>query len=113
MINGLSIPNAYFTMQSKASELVVGANANYNLSGDGEYQLIGGLYYRYNESVIPLIGLGYKDFMLSFTYDATMSTLKNYNGTRGAMEFSLIKQGVFSTYNGNRRQSICPTFKNL
>jgi type IX secretion system PorP/SprF family membrane protein len=106
-------PNAYFTMQSKASELVVGANANYNLSGDGEYQLIGGLYYRYNESVIPLIGLGYKDFMLSFTYDATMSTLKNYNGTRGAMEFSLIKQGVFSTYNGNRRQSICPTFKNL
>ena len=106
-------PNAYFTMQSKASELVVGANANYNLSGDGEYQLIGGLYYRSNESVIPLIGLGYKDFMLSFTYDATMSTLKNYNGTRGAMEFSLIKQGVFSTYNGNRRQSICPTFKNL
>ena len=106
-------PNAYFTMQSKASELVVGANANYNLSGDGEYQLIGGLYYRYNESVIPLIGLGYKDFMLSFTYDATMSSLKNYNGTRGAMEFSLIKQGVFSTYNGNRRQSICPTFKNL
>jgi type IX secretion system PorP/SprF family membrane protein len=106
-------PNAYFTMQSKASELVVGANANYNLSGDGEYQLIGGLYYRYNESVIPLIGLGYKDFMLSLTYDATMSTLKNYNGTRGAMEFSLIKQGVFSTYNGNRRQSICPTFKNL
>jgi type IX secretion system PorP/SprF family membrane protein len=106
-------PNAYYTLQSKASELVVGANANYNLSGDGEYQLIGGLYYRLNESVIPLVGLGYKDFVLSFTYDATMSTLKNYNGTRGAMEFSLIKQGMFSTYNGNRRQSICPSFKNL
>lgn len=106
-------PNAYFTMQSKAYELVAGGNAHYNLSGDGEYVLIGGLYYRHQESVIPLIGLGYKDFAFSFTYDATISTMKNFNNTRGAFEFSLVKQGMFGEYNGNRRQSICPSFKNL
>ena len=106
-------PNVYYTSQAKASELVGGLNAHYNLSGDGEYVLIGGLYYRHQESVIPLIGLGYKDFAFSFTYDATISTMKNFNNTRGAFEFSLVKQGMFGEYNGNRRQSICPSFKNL
>ncbi|HEX2535401.1 MAG TPA: type IX secretion system membrane protein PorP/SprF, partial [Chitinophagaceae bacterium] len=83
----------------------------YNLSGDGEYVLIGGLYYRHNEAVIPMIGLGYKDYVMNFTYDATVSSLSQYNGSRGAFEFSLIKQGVFSQYNGDRRQSFCPTFR--
>ena len=106
-------PNAYFTMQAKSSELVAGLNAHYNLSGDGEYVLMGGLYYRHKESVIPLIGLGYKDYAFTFTYDATVSTLRNYNGSRGAFEFSLVKQGVFERYDGNRRSTICPSFKNL
>ncbi len=106
-------PNVYYTRQATSSELVGGLNANYNLSGDGEYILMGGLYYRHKESVIPMIGLGYKDYMFSFSYDATISTLKNYNNTRGAFEFSLVKQGIFDSYKGNRRETICPSFKNL
>jgi hypothetical protein len=93
--------------------VVGGFNAHYNLSGDGEYILIGGIYYRFKDAAIPMIGLGYKDFTFSFTYDATISSLKNYNNTRGAFEFSLIKQGIFGEYNGDRRQTICPSFKNL
>jgi type IX secretion system PorP/SprF family membrane protein len=106
-------PNIYYSTQAKAYELVAGMNAYYNLSGDGEYQLIAGAYYRHKDAVIPMVGLGYKDYTFSFTYDATVSTLKNYNNTRGAFEFALVKQGIFSKYNGNRRQSICPSFKNL
>jgi type IX secretion system PorP/SprF family membrane protein len=105
-------PNAYYTQQAGASEMVLGLNAHYNISGDGEYQLIGGLYYRSKDAIIPMIGLGYKDYDFSFTYDATISGLSSYNGTRGAFEFSLIKQGIFDHYNGNKRQSICPSFKN-
>ena len=70
------------------------------------------MYYRHKEAIIPLIGLGYKDFIFSFTYDATISSLRNYNNTRGAFEFALVKQGIFDTYKGDRRQSICPSFKN-
>ncbi|MES1214070.1 MAG: PorP/SprF family type IX secretion system membrane protein [Bacteroidota bacterium] len=105
-------PNAYFSMQAKSYEVVGGLNAHYNLSGDGEKILIGGLYYRYKDAVIPMIGLGYKDYTFTFTYDATTSSLKDYNNTRGAFEFSLIKQGVFERYNGNRRESMCPSFRN-
>jgi type IX secretion system PorP/SprF family membrane protein len=105
-------PNAYFSIQSKSSEIVLGLNAHYNLSGDGDKVLIAGAYYRYKDAVIPMIGLGVKDYTFTFSYDATTSTLKNYNDTRGAFEFSLIRTGVVDRYNGNRRESICPTFRN-
>jgi type IX secretion system PorP/SprF family membrane protein len=105
-------PNVYFSYQAKSYEIVGGVNAHYNLSGDGEKILIGGLYYRHNDAVIPMIGLGFKDYTFSFTYDATISTLRNYNNTRGAFELSLVKQGVIDQYNGNRKQSMCPSFRN-
>ena len=105
-------PNVYFTTQAKSFEAVGGVNAHYDLSGDGEYQLIGGIYYRLKDAVIPMIGLQWKDIQATFTYDATMSTLKTYNNGRGAFEFSLIKQGVFDTYLGDKRQSMCPSLRN-
>jgi hypothetical protein len=105
-------PNIYASYQAKSYEIVGGLNAHYNLSGDGEKILIAGVYYRYKDAVIPMVGLGIKDYTFTFSYDATMSTLKNYNNTRGAFEFSLIRQGVLDRYNGNRRESMCPSFKN-
>lgn len=102
-------PNVYYTRQSNVSELVGGLNAHYNLSGDGTYQLIGGVYYRHKEAFIPMIGLGYNDYTFSFSYDATVSTLKNFNNSRGAFEFSLIKQGVINP--NSNRITPCPTFR--
>jgi type IX secretion system PorP/SprF family membrane protein len=104
-------PNIYASYQAKSYEIVGGVNAHYNLSGDGDKILIGGLYYRFQDAIIPMLGLGLKDYTFTFTYDVTMSTLKNFNNSRGALEFSLIKQGVVSSYQGNRRESMCPSFK--
>lgn len=105
-------PNVYYSNQAGASELVGGLNAHYNLSGNGDQVLVGGLYYRHKEALIPMIGIGLNDYIFSFSYDITLSSLKTYNGSRGALEFSLVKQGVFEKYNFNRRQTICPSFKN-
>ena len=103
-------PNIYVSEQAKASEIVGGLNAHYNLAPEGDKELIGGLYYRYKDAIIPMVGLVVQDYTFTFTYDATMSTLKNYNNTRGAFEFSLIKNGFFS--GTTDRQSLCPQFKN-
>jgi type IX secretion system PorP/SprF family membrane protein len=102
-------PNIYYTRQSNVSELVGGLNAHYNLSGDGEYLLIAGAYYRHKEAIIPLVGLGFKDYTFTFTYDATISSLKNFNNSRGAFEFSLVRQGIISP--GGQKVTPCPTFK--
>ncbi|MEO5683838.1 MAG: PorP/SprF family type IX secretion system membrane protein [Chitinophagaceae bacterium] len=104
-------PMAYYTSQAKAQELVAGVNAHYNLSGDGEIQLIGGVYYRAGDSFIPLLGFQWKMLRINFTYDVTTSSLSNYNNGRGAIEFSIVNQGFYGQ-GGSDRQSWCPTFKN-
>ncbi|MEO6868318.1 MAG: PorP/SprF family type IX secretion system membrane protein [Ginsengibacter sp.] len=103
-------PNAYYSRQARSSELVLGLNASYDLTGDGSKQLIGGLYYRYNESVIPMIGLEINNVRFTFSYDVTTSSLRNFNNSLGAAEFNVLKQGFYNEYEGNRRQSLCPTF---
>src|SRR5579871_4821759 len=104
-------PMGYYTNQAGASETVLGLNAQYNLSNDGEQQVVGGLYYRVGDAVIPMIGFIYKNIRLMFTYDVTASSLSKYNGSRGAWEFSLVDYGTYNQYNGDRRQSLCPSFK--
>ncbi len=101
-------PNAYFSIQSKATELAGGLIANYNLSEAGEQQLIFGAYYRYKDAVIPMLGLEYNNLRLTFSYDATTSSLNNFNGYRGASELTLIKKGFYPQSAG--RQSLCPQF---
>jgi type IX secretion system PorP/SprF family membrane protein len=103
-------PMAYYTRQSNTSEIVGGGNIQYNLSGDGESQLIGGLYLRPGDAAIPVVGFQWKNIRLMFSYDATTSSLKQYNNGRGAYEFALMHNGYYSEYNGDRRQSFCPTF---
>jgi type IX secretion system PorP/SprF family membrane protein len=104
-------PMGYFTTQAKASELVAGGTVQYNLSGDGESQLIGGLFYRPGDAFIPMVGFEWKNIKLMFTYDATTSSLKNYNNGRGAFEFALLRHGFYTEGTGNLRQYLCPSFK--
>lgn len=101
-------PNVYFTTQTRAIELNGGIQANYNLTEYGESQLIAGLYYRYKDAVIPTIGFETKKTAFTFSYDATVSSLKSFNGYRGAAEISIVKKGF---YPGNSdRQTLCPKF---
>lgn len=104
-------PNLYYSFQAKSWEAVGGMAALYNVSGDGDYVLSAGAYYRWAESLVPQIGIGVRQLFFNFSYDATVSALKNYNDRRGAFELSIIKQGLHSLYGGNRQQSLCPTFR--
>lgn len=101
-------PNAYFSIQSKATEIMGGVLANYNLSEAGEMQLIGGAYYRHKDAVMPMVGFEVKNVRFLFSYDVTTSSMSNFNNSRGAMEFSLVKKGFYPTSAG--RQSMCPSF---
>ena len=101
-------PNAYFSTQAKATELVFGINANYNLSEFGEKQLLAGVYYRLGDAVVPMVGFELKKIQFAFSYDVTLSSLSKYNGYRGASEFSIIKKGFYP--DNVDRQSLCPKF---
>lgn len=101
-------PNVYFSMQAKSAEIMGGLLANYNLSEAGEFQIVGGAYYRHKDAVMPMVGFEVKNLRFLFSYDVTTSSMSNFNNSRGAMEFSLIKKGFYPTSSG--RQSMCPSF---
>jgi len=101
-------PNVYYSQQAGASELVGGLMAQYNLSGGGETQVLGGGYFRPGDAAIAMIGLEWNATRLTFSYDATLSNVKNFNNGNGAIEFSLVKFGAFGT--STPRQSRCPAF---
>ncbi len=101
-------PNAYFTTQAKATELVFGMNANYNLSEYGEKQLIGGLYYRLGDAVAPMVGVQVNNLSITYSYDATLSSLNKFNSYRGASEISIVKKGLYPQHGD--RQTMCPSF---
>jgi type IX secretion system PorP/SprF family membrane protein len=101
-------PNIFYTNQAKASELVIGLNGAYNLSENGEKQLIAGLYYRVGDAAVPMIGFEVNNIRFTFSYDVTMSSLNKFNTYRGAEEFSMIKKGFYS----ERGAILCPTFSN-
>lgn len=101
-------PNAYFSTQAKATELVFGLNANYNLSEFGERQLIAGVYYRLGDAIAPMLGVETNKIQITYSYDVTLSGLSKYNGYRGASEISIIKKGFYP--DNVERQSLCPKF---
>jgi len=103
-------PAAYFTTDAGAVEFSLGMNAAYDLIGDGSKQIIGGLFYRYNDAVIPMVGLQISNIRFSFSYDVTTSSLKNYNHSMGAEEFNVMNKGFYSQFDGDKRQTLCPTF---
>lgn len=101
-------PNAYYTTQAKAVDFMFGLNANYNLSGAGEKQLIAGVYSRSGDAIIPMIGFEINNIRFTFSYDATTSALKNFNNMQGAQEFNLIKKGFYG--DPGAKQVLCPKF---
>jgi hypothetical protein len=84
-------------------EINGGLIANYNLSEAGEKQLIGGLYYRHQDAIIPMVGFELKNVRFTFSYDATISSLKDFNITVVPVNFRLLKKGF---YPFKRRQAI-------
>jgi type IX secretion system PorP/SprF family membrane protein len=102
-------PNLYVSTKTGTNEIVLGFNANRNLSGDGAQQLILGVYYRNNDAAIPLVGYQINDVKITVNYDATISPLKALNGTRGAYELSIIKHGIFPSSLGKSVK--CPTVR--
>jgi type IX secretion system PorP/SprF family membrane protein len=105
-------PSAYYATQVGARELMLGANAAYNLSGDGVQQLFGGLYYRANDAAIFLVGYQLNAVKLMFNYDITTSGLSAANNRRGAYELGIVYTGLYTnrSFSNARRSTICPSF---
>lgn len=74
--------------QGKANDWVLGAGGSYYLN-DQDIDLKLGLYYRVKDAFVIAAGLSYEDLTFMLSYDVTTSGLKEFNGGKGALEFTL------------------------
>ena len=101
---------ANHSMQAKAHNTMVGGAfaLNVNNSEENPTNVYLGSWYRFNDAVIPYIGLEFGEFHIGASYDINTSSLKPASNVRGGGEISLIyiKQPV----DRNARKLNCPKF---
>jgi type IX secretion system PorP/SprF family membrane protein len=95
-------------IQAKAHETVLGAALSYSLNGDNENpsSVYFGSWMRFNDAVIPYVGLEVAGLRIGASYDFNISNLKAASNSRGGSEFSLIYIKRPSDYKGIP----CPKF---
>ena len=81
-----------YQVQNKATETVVGGALAAALDEESENpsNIYGGLWYRFNDAIIPYLGLEFGGFRIGATYDINVSSLKAGSQSRGGMEISVI-----------------------
>ena len=90
------MPNFIYMFQSTASEFNIGTSVKYKLSQEANESpyLTGGLWYRWKDAIILLLGLDIQNWTAGISYDINISSLSQRSRNRGGFELSL--QYIFS-----------------
>ncbi|RYY56745.1 MAG: type IX secretion system membrane protein PorP/SprF [Chitinophagaceae bacterium] len=84
--------SANHSMQAKAKNTMLGGAFSLNVNNDEENptNVYIGTWYRFNDALIPYMGLEFGEWHLGATYDVNTSSLKAASASRGGIELSLI-----------------------
>jgi type IX secretion system PorP/SprF family membrane protein len=102
--------SANHSRQANATNTVIGGAFMKNLNADATSptNLYLGSWIRFNDAIIPYIGLEIGDFHFGATYDVNTSSLKPASSMRGGAEVSLIY--IRKQRDPNTRKLNCPKF---
>ncbi|MCC6256790.1 MAG: PorP/SprF family type IX secretion system membrane protein [Chitinophagaceae bacterium] len=81
-----------YQVQNKASETILGAALSLN-ANPGEINptsIYVGSWYRFNDAIIPYLGIEFAGLRIGASYDINTSSLKAATSSRGGSEFSII-----------------------
>ncbi|HAN37795.1 MAG TPA: hypothetical protein DCQ29_02745 [Chitinophagaceae bacterium] len=82
-----------YSSQAKATEAMLGGALQFFATDPEEEKPVSfyaGSWVRFNDAIIPYIGMEFSDFRLGVTYDVNNSTLRTASERRGGIELSLI-----------------------
>lgn len=102
-----------YAVQGSFNEIIGGGLIGWNRSTEGDqpvFSLFGGLFYRFQDAIIPTIKIRYKDYAFGISYDVNVSTLKAATSMRGGYEISLFKTGLFHEVDGPAKKVLCSNF---
>ena len=102
--------SALYSTQAKAHETLIGGALQFAAgtpeTSENTVSLYVGSWIRFQDAIIPYVGLEYSDFRLGVTYDVNTSSLKTASQSRGGIEISLI----YIKKPANSKGLPCPKF---
>lgn len=78
--------------------------------GDVQKTLTGGVLYRLNDAIIPVIELQLSKFVIGMSYDVNIDKLAAAAHNRGGFELVLSYRDFLNSNQKERRQALCPRF---
>jgi type IX secretion system PorP/SprF family membrane protein len=101
---------ANHSIQAKAHNTMLGGAFSLNANNDDENptNVYLGLWYRFNDAVIPYMGLEFGNWHVGASYDVNTSSLKAASNSRGGVEISLIY--IKKPVDPNAKKLNCPKF---
>lgn len=104
--------HANFAMQGAYTEAIAGALFTYAEDGGPRplWALTGGLFYRLQDALIPVVKLKYKNTSIGASYDVNLSKLTPASKMRGGLELTLSLSGDLSDKSGVLKKTVCPKF---
>jgi hypothetical protein len=100
-------------MQGSFQETIAGAMYGIQLGDDPDhpaYTIHGGLSFRWNDALIPVIKLDYSPFSVGLSYDANISKLKPSSYGRGGFEISFSYIGFLNKDRSFENSYLSPRF---
>lgn len=106
--------HANYSKQASYNEVIAGGLIAWNMmppsSSEVLFSIMGGVFYRLSDAIIPTVKVRYKDVSVGVSYDANVSKLTNASNLRGGVEISLIKTGLFRDPKFEKSRTLCPHF---
>jgi type IX secretion system PorP/SprF family membrane protein len=79
-------------------------------SSENDYAITGGILYRWDDAVIPVLQLQLSKFVIGASYDVNVSKLSTASEYRGGFEITLSYKDIFTSRNPEIRATRCPGF---
>lgn len=104
-----------YQKQGPASEYLVGGAVGFIMNPDhDEYSknttFYLGTWYRFGDALVPYIGFEWSKMQIGFSYDVTLSNAQPMSNGQGAMEVSVIYNGLINKVIKRNYNFACPRF---
>jgi type IX secretion system PorP/SprF family membrane protein len=101
------VPNALYLRQGNAEAKMIGGYVQFN--GPVDTDILFGANYRFNDAIVPFLGLNVKSLVFGFSYDLNNSDLGRNISNANSLEFSL-SYVIRKSKTLGEKNFICPRF---
>ncbi len=105
-------PSFLYSYQGSVNEFIIGTSFNYLIVSPSNESLLirTSIFNRYNDAIIPAVGIKINNFDVMLSYDINTSSLVNASDHKGGFEFAIIYQWSVSVIENKINKQLCPKY---